>query len=130
MLPAHTWYAFGALVKLWKTCYLYHMIKRRKKRCDRNHIVYKITIGSKAYVGVTAVRKSSVIKSLEWRWRKHVQRALVEGKDWTLCRAIRRHGAEAFEIQAIQVVRGKSAAHQVERDLIRKLKPQLNTDKR
>jgi hypothetical protein len=106
------------------------MIKKRKKRCDRNHIVYKISLGSKAYVGVTAVRKSSPNKSLAWRWRKHVERARNESKGWVLCEAIRKHGAEAFDLEIVQVVRGKRQAHEVERDLIRKLKPKLNTDRR
>lgn len=103
------------------------MIKR-KRRSDRNHIVYKITIKSKTYIGVTHVEKSNPIKSLRRRWQKHVQRAFKEDRDWTLCHAIREHGPEAFTVEIVTIIRGKSEAHEYERKLIRKLKPKLNTD--
>jgi hypothetical protein len=47
-----------------------------------------------------------------------------------LCSAIRKHGAEKFLVEVVEVVRGKSAAHEIERVLIRKIKPKLNTDTR
>lgn len=105
------------------------MIKRRKKRSDRNHIVYKLQVKSLVYIGVTYVEKNAK-KSLRRRWQKHVLRALSEEFDWALCNAIRKYGPDKFEVEIVDIVRGKSAAHQVERNLIRKLKPQLNTDKR
>ena len=83
-----------------------------------------------AYVGVTHVQKGNVIKSLRRRWQKHVRRALTEERNWTLCVAIRKHGAEAFTVEVVEVVRGKANAHNVERALIRELNPKLNSDKR
>lgn len=102
-------------------------MKRRKKRVDRNHIVYTLKVKNLLYVGVTYVHGNPT-KSLQRRWRKHVQRALAESHDWLLCKAIRKYGRDAFEVAIVEVVRGKTAAHAVERDLIRDLKPRLNTD--
>ena len=82
------------------------------------------------YIGVTYVEGRSPTKSLRRRWMKHVQRALTENRDWKLCKAIRKHGAQSFEVSIVQIVRGKSAAHTIERQLIRDLKPKLNTDNR
>ena len=103
---------------------------KRKTRIDRNHIVYSLAIGKLQYIGVTYVQDRSPTKSLRRRWQKHIRRALTEGRDWTLCKAIRKYGAEAFEVEVLEVVRGKPAAHVRERELIRTLKPKLNTDVR
>lgn len=106
------------------------MIRKRKRRTDRNHIVYSIAIGKREYIGVTVVNNGSVSKSLKRRWQKHVQRAMAEDKGWKLSLAIRKYGPEAFVVETIQVVRGKSPAHAIERELIRIRKPKLNTDVR
>lgn len=104
--------------------------QKRKSRSDRKHLIYSISIGNQEYIGVTYVERSAVMKSLTRRWQKHVRRALTENKDWKLCIAIRKHGPDAFHVGVLDVVRGKSAAHQVERELIRERKPKLNTDVR
>lgn len=57
-------------------------------------------------------------------------RAFNENKDWKLCKAIRKYGSDSFENRIIKVVRGKEIAHKIERDLIRKLSPNLNSDVR
>lgn len=106
------------------------MTKRRKRRSDRNHLVYRLQVKSLVYIGVTHVDRKSAAKSLHRRWLKHVQRALNENHDWKLCNAIRKYGPDAFTIEIVDVVRGKSAAHDLERMLIRQLKPNLNTDVR
>ena len=103
---------------------------KRKVRADRNHLIYSLTANGETYIGVTVVRDRSVKKSLAWRWRKHQNRAFGEDKSWGLCKAIREYGPEAFEIEVVQIVRGKAAAHKIERDLIRQLNPSLNTDTR
>lgn len=82
------------------------------------------------YVGITYVENGSPIKSLRRRWQKHVRRALTENRDWKLCKAIRKYGPEAFDVTILEVVRGKDAAHTLERELIRTIKPNLNTDVR
>lgn len=112
-----------------ESSYTVSMMKR-KRRLDRNHIVYSLAIGKLEYIGVTYVQDRSPVKSLRRRWQKHVRRALTEGRDWALCKAIRRFGAEAFTVEVVEVVRGKSAAHTRERELIRSLRPRLNTDVR
>lgn len=82
------------------------------------------------YIGVTVVEKRNPQYSLKRRWQKHVSRALAESHNWKLCDAIRRFGAEKFDVKVIEVVRGKVAAHERERQLIRERKPKLNTDVR
>lgn len=107
------------------------MIQRqRKTRSDRNHVIYSVTIGKREYIGVTVVVGRSPSKSLHRRWQKHVQRAYAEDKGWKLCAAIRKHGPEKFTVEIVQVIRGKSEAHRIERELIKVRKPKLNTDVR
>jgi len=108
------------------------MIKtqKRKSRSDRKHLIYSLSVNGQEYIGITYVERSAVNKSLTRRWQKHVRRALKENKDWNLCVAIRKYGPDAFDISVLDVVRGKSAAHIIERELIRNRKPTLNTDVR
>ena len=103
------------------------MMKRRKKRVDRNHIVYQLVVRDLIYIGVTYVENKSPSKSLKRRWRKHVQRALTEGRNWALCRAIRKYGRDAFTVEVLEVVRGRKPAHARERELIAQYAPALNT---
>lgn len=105
------------------------MIKRRKKRSDRNHIVYKLQVRNLTYIGVTYVEKGTT-RSLRRRWQKHIRRALTEQLDWSLCKAIRKYGPDKFQVEILEVVRGKTNAHNVEREYIRELRPKLNTDRR
>jgi hypothetical protein len=104
------------------------MTVKRKPRADRNHLIYSLTVNGEQYIGVTVLADRSINKSLAARWRKHKSRAKVEDKKWGLCEAIRKYGHEAFTVEAVQVVRGKAAAHKIERQLIRTLNPSLNTD--
>ena len=92
--------------------------------------IYSISIKGREYIGVTVVDQGRVMPSLTRRWNKHVRRALTENKDWKLCIAIRKYGPDNFHVGVIEVVRGKSAAHIRERELIRERKPKLNTDVR
>ena len=104
---------------------------QRKKRTDRNHIVYQIAVDSKTYIGVTAKTQSTVDKSVRSRIAKHFYRAQTEGLNWLLCQALRKLDCkEDIEYTILAVVRGKAAAHNYERELIRKFKPALNSDKR
>lgn len=107
------------------------MIKaKRKSRSDRKHLIYSLSVNNKEYIGVTFVDKGRVNASLTRRWKKHVNRALNENKSWKLCVAIRQYGAESFTVSVLEVVRGKSDAHDRERQLIKERKPRLNTDVR
>ena len=100
--------------------------KTRKRRSDRRHIVYMLTNESNnnTYIGVTAGFR---LRDLRVRVNKHVQRAMKEDNDWLLCKEIRKHGADSFTYQILEVVRGKAAAHLRERELIGSLCPRLNT---
>jgi RNase P protein component len=102
---------------------------KRKRRSDRNHILYLLTnvVTQETYVGLTVVSGKAVKRSLDERWKRHVQRACNETRGWKLCQAIRTHGAESFKREILKVVRGKPVAHRVERQLIVELKPTLNT---
>ena len=104
--------------------------QKRKSRSDRKHLVYSLSVNGQEYIGVTYVERSAFKKSLIRRWQKHVRRALTENKNWKLCVAIRKYGADAFDVTVLDVVRGKSAAHTLERELIKSRKPKLNTDVR
>ena len=102
----------------------------RKKRVDRLHIIYVIRSGEDFYIGVTAKTESTVLKSVKTRINKHIYRSRSEDKSWALYDALRERGVGAFTVRVIDVIRGKSEAHAVERALIRELRPNLNTDMR
>ena len=102
----------------------------RKRRSDRTHVIYKIMSGTDFYIGVTAKTESTVLKSVKTRINKHIYRSRSEDKSWLLYEAIRERGTGAFAYGIMAVVRGKSPAHQLERTLIRELRPNLNTDVR
>ena len=108
----------------------YNMCMNRKKRTDRTHVIYKIMSGPDFHIGVTAKTESTVLKSVRVRMNKHLYRSRTEDKSWALYEAIRKRGPGAFAYGIMAVVRGKSAAHSVERALIRELRPNLNTDVR
>ncbi len=102
--------------------------RTRKRRQDTRHAVYCITntVTGAQYIGIT-VCGGAVKKALKVRVQKHIRRALTEGKDWELCKSIRKHGAEAHTYGLIEIVRGRKPAHARERELIRIYQPALNT---
>jgi hypothetical protein len=102
--------------------------KRRKPRTDRNHVVYRITnvVTGDFYVGLTVVRGGAIKKSLAIRWRGHQYKAFVERKDTTFCKAIRKFGPEAFRMEAEWIVRGKTEAHNCEREIVAECQPAYN----
>ena len=107
------------------------MMLKRKRRSDRNHVIYRIDIGSDFYIGVTVKETGKTpLKSAIRRWQKHVSRAERENKDWLLCKVIRDSEVTSFKVTVVSVIRGKAAAHKAERILINKFNPSLNTDKR
>ena len=102
----------------------------RKRRTDRNQVIYFIqdTVTLEYYIGLTALSyKGNVFLTLRRRMQKHMQRALVENKNWGLSRALRERGAERFIFGKLEVIRGKGPAHAHETELINRLQPQLNT---
>jgi hypothetical protein len=100
----------------------------RKRRQDTKHAVYMLvnTNTNETYVGIT-VCGSQVNRALKVRFQKHVRRALTENKDWALCESIRTHGADAFAVLLVDVVRGRKPAHAVEREIINGNMPALNS---
>lgn len=102
----------------------------RKRRSDRTHLVYMITCEptGERYIGITVSIGRAYQKSVKSRWQKHVYHALIEGRDYALQRAIREHGEESFAHELLYIVRGKAAAHEIERELIELEAPELNTE--
>ena len=103
----------------------------RKKRTDRNHIIYELVVNGLNYIGVTAKTESTVNKSVLSRAAKHFYRAKKEDKNWLLCAELRTL-ADKSEIEVLvhEVIRGKAAAHKREVEIRRQLQPILNTDTR
>ena len=101
----------------------------RKKRSDRNHIIYKLTneITLETYIGVTVSTGRAYKKSLRSRWLRHVYRATIEKSELTISQSIREHGTEVFTREIICIVRGKQDAFALEAQLINEYKPVLNT---
>ena len=102
---------------------------QRKRRSDRNYLIYVITnvVTGEQYVGITVKNPGGVQKTLHRRVQKHVQRALAENKNWALCESIRRYGSVAFEYGFVEQIRGRKPAYQRERELIAIYNPVLNT---
>lgn len=96
----------------------------RKKRNDRNYVLYALSVDGKSYIGLTVAIGRAFLKSVKIRVQKHRSRALVENKDWSLCNAIK--DAEMIEYAVLEVVRGRKAAYQRERELIAEFQPELN----
>lgn len=117
-----------------KTSYNTCMMKtivHRKKRVDRNHIIYELNVGGLTYVGVTAKTESTAMKSARTRAAKHFYRAKTEGKDWLLCEALRGlDSKDEIGVRVLAVIRGKAAAHKEEVLIRRSMEPALNTDTR
>jgi hypothetical protein len=112
-----------------RECYNNGMM--RKKRTDRNHIVYELRVNGAAYIGVTAKTETTINKSVLARAAKHFYRAKTENKDWLLCQALRGlNDKSEIEVLVHEVIRGKAAAHKREVEIRRALKPVLNTDRR
>lgn len=104
--------------------------KKRKRRTDRNHIIYRIEVAGKFYIGLTVVN-GNVTKSLKCRISKHWHRRNDPKRfDWKIYKAFRRVEREDIDIEVVEIVRGKTEAHKREREIIRVLKPTLNSDVR
>lgn len=101
----------------------------RKKRSDRNHVLYRITCvdTGDSYIGLTVAKGHAFLRSVKVRWQKHVSRALREDKPWYFCEFLRSMPEAEFRYEVLEVVRGRKPAHQRERQLIAELAPTLNT---
>jgi len=103
----------------------------RKKRVDRNHIIYELRVNGLNYIGVTAKTEATVLKSVRARAAKHFYRAKTETKNWLLCAELRKlNSKDEIEIVIHEIVRGKAPAHKREVEIRRMVNPVLNTDTR
>ena len=103
----------------------------RKKRTDRNHIIYELRVNGLNYIGVTAKTETTINKSVLARAAKHFYRAKTETKNWLLCAELRKlNSKDEIEVLVHEVIRGKAAAHKREVELRRMIRPALNTDTR
>lgn len=100
----------------------------RKRRTDRNHAIYELfcEVTGESYIGITVV-DGTALSSVRGRFNRHLSRAKTESKNWALCEALRTYGREGFTPYLLEVVRGKTAAHARERELIAVLQPALNS---
>ena len=96
----------------------------RKKRNDRNYILYQLTVDEQTYIGLTVAIGRAFLRSVKVRVQKHLSRARVENKEWTVCVALK--DAEVIQYEVLEVVRGRKNAYQRERELIYTMEPTLN----
>jgi hypothetical protein len=99
----------------------------RKKRSDRNHVIYAVTAEGQKYIGLTVANGQAYLRSVKVRVQKHISRALKEDKDWSFCQFIRENPEVVLRYEVLEVVRGRKAAHSRERELIAEHTPSLNT---
>lgn len=97
----------------------------RKKRNDRNYVLYRLYVDGAEYIGLTVSVGRAFLRSVKVRVQKHISRAIVEDKNWSLCNALR--NAESVEYEILEVIRGRKAAYSRERELIAEYSPELNT---
>jgi hypothetical protein len=96
----------------------------RKKRNDRNYVLYKLYIDGQEYIGLTVSVGRAFLRSVKVRVQKHISRSVRENKDWTVCDALR--NADVVEYEVLEVIRGRKAAYSRERELIAEYQPELN----
>jgi len=97
----------------------------RRKRNDRNYVLYRVTADGQEYIGLTVAVGRAFLRSVKVRLQKHQSRAKCENKDWAFCEALR--AAENIEYEVLEVVRGRKAAYSLEREYIKEFQPTLNT---
>ncbi len=101
----------------------------RKRRNDRNHVIYQITApNGERYLGVTFARGRAFKRSAKIRWEAHLRNALQYDRQNLLSVAIREQGQKGFAREVLEIVRGKQNAHDRERELIRLIQPELNME--
>lgn len=103
--------------------------KNRKRRNDRNHILYEIvnSITGESYLGITAAIGRRYNYSALLRFQKHCSRAKCEDKGWRLYTNMREYGTDVYDVYVLDVVRGKAAAHQLEVKLLKEFEYELNS---
>jgi hypothetical protein len=102
---------------------------KRKRRSDRNHIIYRIDNlqTGEFYIGVTQCIGRAYLASVKKRWKQHISRSKHQNLTWNLYLSIDEYGIDAFRPSILEIVRGKTEAHTRETKLIHELKPTLNS---
>lgn len=99
----------------------------RKKRNDRNYVLYQLTADNETYIGLTVAQGQAFLRSVKVRVQKHISRAKRENHDWSLYAFLRDNPEVQLQYEVIEVVRGRKNAYQRERELIAETNPSLNT---
>lgn len=100
----------------------------RKKRNDRNYILYQIVASTgDNYIGLTVANGRAFLRSVKIRVQKHLSRAKCENKNWSFCEFIRDNPDIQLTYEVIEVIRGRKNAYHRERELIADFQPTLNT---
>ena len=99
----------------------------RKKRSDRNYVLYRLEMGTESYVGLTVANGRAFLRSVKLRVQKHLSRARCENKEWSLYAFLRDNDEVQVSYEVLEVVRGRKPAYQREREIIADLQPTLNT---
>lgn len=127
------------LVRIWWSQYFFVILgikvkldMSRKRRSDRNHIIYLITntMNGNEYIGITASTGRAFLRSAKVRLQKHFSRARREDWNWKLYMDMVNYIDDlelVYEVSVLDVVRGKDEAHIREMELVKKFKPTLNT---
>ena len=97
----------------------------RKKRNDRNYVLYRVIADGDEYIGLTVASGRAYLRSVKVRLQKHISRANREDKSWKICYALR--WCDNIEYEVIEVIRGRKEAYSRERELIKRFRPELNT---
>ena len=101
----------------------------RKRRNDRNHVIYQITApNGERYVGLTYARGRAWKRSAKIRWEAHLRNAFEYDRQNLLSHALREFGPNDFVREVLEIVRGKKNAHARERELIKLTQPELNME--
>ncbi len=101
----------------------------RKRRNDRNHIIYQLTApNGDRYFGVTFARGRAYKRSTKIRFEAHCRNAFEYGHNTLIAESLREHGSKSFERDVLEIVRGKKNAHSRERELISMYNPELNME--
>ena len=77
----------------------------RKKRSDRNYVLYQLTAENETYIGLTVAQGQAFLRSVKVRVQKHISRAKRENKDWSLYAFLRDNPEVQLQYEVIEVVR-------------------------
>jgi len=102
----------------------------RKKRSDRNYVLYQLTADNETYIGLTVSQGQAFLRSVKVRVQKHLSRAKKakkENKNWSLYAFLSNNPEVTIQYEVLEVIRGRKPAYQRERELISEYQPTLNT---